>query len=93
MILYYRKNLDVVMRSQTKIDCLLDFIEYTPTIDEEKKMKQNWLMKVKDGQIEFEKPQHILEKEKPTIEELKTMIDKATSIEDLKEIITKMLDK
>ena len=84
MFLYYRKNGEVVMKSEEKMDTPFLVLEVNP---DEDKVKENWKMKVNDGQVEYEKPQYIKDKEKPSAEELKEKVEKAKTINEMKDII------
>jgi len=87
MYFYYYKNGKVSLCSKDRLNSSLSFVEKTLSIDELEKIEQEYLINVVDKKLVFEKSPEI------TNTELKTLTDKATSIEDLKEIITKMLDK
>jgi len=93
MFFYTRKNGEVVMRSEQRIQTDLIEFEKNPTNAEKEKLKENWKAKVKDGKLEMEKPQHVKDQEKPTVEELKELTVQAKDITDLKAIINKLLDK
>ena len=88
---FYFKNNRVKMISEEKLDCDLEFIKKTPTILEKEKLEQNYIIWVKDGKLEWETPQHIKNKEKPTTEQLKDLVEKAKTVDDIKNVIKLLL--
>lgn len=95
MILTFRKNSgQVAMLGQLIENETLSSLE----LPDDPRMKQGYLMKIKEGVIEYEKPWWMLDKEK---EEAKNVeftqnleeINKAKSVEELKPLLIKLLNK
>ena len=94
MILSFRKNGEVVMLGQGVRNESLDFIE----LPDDPRMKQGYQMKIKDGQIEYEKPWWMLKEEnkeqmKKDFEKDLKEVEKAKDLNELKPLLEKLLRK
>lgn len=92
MKFYYRKNGDVLMKSQGKLDCDLKYITHTLNNEEKKKIEDGYKMVVKRKKLIFVPTINTEKKERlEKMKDIKQNIDTANSVKDLKKELTELL--
>ena len=81
------------MRSEERLETNLPFFEYLPSEEERTKIEQNYEQYEDNGRIRFVTPPHILKEEKQkNIEDLRTDLEKARTINELRSIILTLIN-
>jgi hypothetical protein len=96
MILYYNAEGLVKMRSDSRLETALESFDLVPTQEQTELIEKNYIIRIKNNEITFEKPPHIIEEEAVLAEitrkdELKNNIKNAKNMDELKDLIAGMI--